>query len=63
MYGLTAAFRPLKDLYGDIRVVDFGPLDLKDVSSHLCLSAPEHVIGRSLIVQTALTGAGPLVDM
>ena len=35
MYGLTAAFRRLKDLYGDIRVVDFGPLDLKDVRQRM----------------------------
>ena len=35
MYGLTAAFRPLKDLYGDTRVVDFGPLDLKDVRQRM----------------------------
>jgi len=26
LYGLWVAFRPLKDLYGDTRVVDFGPL-------------------------------------
>ena len=26
LYGLWAAFRPLKDLYGDTGVVDFGPL-------------------------------------
>ena len=35
LYGLRAAFRPLKELYGCTRVVDFGPLDLKDVRQRM----------------------------